>query len=64
MISSKIGTLLETLLKQKQDVELTRKTINAITIQMELELHLEKTAKINETLFKSIKDEKQKESNK
>ncbi|MBT7590810.1 MAG: hypothetical protein HN561_07050 [Candidatus Scalindua sp.] len=63
MISPEIATLIETLIKQEQDVELTRKTSNAITTQMELELHLEKTTKINKSLFESIKDEKQKESN-
>lgn len=56
MISSEIGILLLTLLQQKQDTELTAKTINIITERMDTELCLGKSHKINESSLSSLKD--------
>ncbi len=56
MISSEIGILLLTLLQQKQDTELTAKTINIITERMDTELCLGKSHKIKESSLSSLKD--------
>jgi hypothetical protein len=45
-----------TLLQQKQDTELTAKTINIITERMDTELCLGKSHKINESSLSSLKD--------
>ncbi len=51
ILSSEIGKMIDIILAQEEDPELVRKTFNAITKQIESELHLEKTVEINENLF-------------
>ena len=53
MISSEIGALLDTFIKQK-DIESLRKTFNAISEKIDTELCLGKTFKINQSVIESI----------